>query len=208
MSMSQNNYCQISAAKRGFTLIEVMLVTAIISTVTLGLYQALSNGIRVWQHSQALSVEQDIMIGFDKLSMDLRNAFDFSLFEFEGRSGRIAFSTIVKVPMGSRNAKSASIYADQIGRVEYGFDVRKKMFYRRDANYGQALDGDFGEKRLLSSPVKGVLFRYFDRIDGKLALRKVASDQLPAAVEAAVKYEDSKGETRVLMRFINMPIRF
>lgn len=192
--------------KSGFTLIEVLLVTAIMSVLMLALYQALSNGLRVWEKSREFSIEEDLMIVFDKFSMDLRNSFDFSLFDFKGKSNNIIFSTIVHVPMGLKESEHVIIYTDQIGRVTYGFDLSNKAVYRQQANYGQSVEGDFGKKVFLAKPVNRISFRYFKRSKKGLVVRRLGKDQLPDAIEISIKYENSQGVSRILTRLVNVPL--
>jgi prepilin-type N-terminal cleavage/methylation domain-containing protein len=188
-----------------FTLVEMLLAVSILAAVTVSLYQALSHGLRVWERSRQLSVEEDVMIFFDKLATDLRNSFDFSLFDFEGGSGRIVFSTVISVPMG-KGAEETVFFADQIGRVEYGLDSMSNAIYRRQANYGQAIKGGFGAVKILARPVKSITFQYFKRGQNALSLQKLDRKKLPDAVEVSVEYKDSRGNLQVMTRLINLPI--
>ncbi len=190
------------------TLVEVLLVSAMIGVVSLALYQALSNGLRIWERSRVSCVEEDAMFFLDKLTMDLRNAFTFSLFEFEGEQDRIVFSTIVAVPMAASGSDEAVVYIDQIGRVEYGFDAERKAVFRRQANYGQAVKNEFGPRQVLANPVISVSFKYFMRGELGLSERQLDQEGLPEAVEVLLQYTDIHGQTQEMRRMINLPLFF
>ncbi|HSV43921.1 MAG TPA: hypothetical protein VLJ10_05135, partial [Candidatus Bathyarchaeia archaeon] len=89
--MLKNNSRPFLANKISFTLIELLLVASLLSLISVSLYQALSNGLRVWQYTRRLSVEEDVMIFLDKLSADLRNSFDYSLFFFDEGKNYVSF---------------------------------------------------------------------------------------------------------------------
>ncbi len=189
-----------------FTLVEVLLVVMMIGVITVSLYQALTNGLRVWERTRIFSVEEDVMVFFDKLEMDLHNAFNFSLFEFEGLSDRVVFSTIVSVPMGTEKGAQAVFYGEQIGRVQYAFDAGKKEIRRSQAHYGQAVNGEFGVAQRLVRSVQRVVFHYFD--EGALGLteRKLDQDGLPTAISVSVEFVDRNGQTQQMTRLINLPL--
>jgi len=189
----------------GFTLMEFLLVIVIIGVLSVSLYETLTGGIRIWQRSHVLSAEEDIMIFFDKLSMDLYNAINFSLFEFEGGPKRVAFTTIVSVPFGNAEYGQVYAYIDQIGRVEYGFDEVKKVIYRRQAGYGQAVKGEFGGIEILVRSVNGLEFSYFRQSFGGLSSMKLDKDLLPASLGVEVTYGVSENQLNVLKRLINLP---
>jgi hypothetical protein len=201
--MLKNNFFKNRTA---FTLAEMLLVAAMIGVITLSLYQALTNGIKIWERSRAGAVEEDVMIFFDRLTTDLRNAFNFSLFEFKPESNKIIFSTLVSVPMSRPGSDDVVFYTDQIGRVEYGFDSADQTIYRRQANYGQAVKSEFGEKRILVSRVSRMIWKYFERGPLGLSEKKLDQRRLPAVIEVSVEYVDGQGHPQKMTRMINLPL--
>lgn len=191
----------------GFTLIEMILVTAIVAVLTVSLYQALAMGINIWKRSQMFSAEENIMIFLDKITKDLSNAMDFSLFTFEGTDSTIKFTAIVSVPMGRWGGPEVDVYAPQIGRVEYGQDPEGHFIYRRQANYGQATHNQFGAEQQLTGPVESLSFKYFSRTKKGLVPLKLSDGLLPEAVEVSVQYLNSYGHPQTMTRLINLPLR-
>lgn len=193
--------------RSAFTLAEVLFVSMMIAVVSLSLYRALSIGIKVWERSRSFSVEEDIMIFFDKLSMDLRNALQFSQLGFHGTASEISFPTIIAVPMGSSSG-DVLIYADQIGQVSYGLDARQQGIVRSQANYGQALEGEKGAARVLAAPIERLRFEYLSRGMTGTFERQLDRDVLPDAVKVSVYFKNSQGQRQTMMRHINLPLYF
>ncbi len=204
--MLKNNSRSILANKISFTLIELLLVASLLSLVSVSLYQALSNGLRVWQHTRRFSVEEDVMIFFDKLSEDLRNSFDYSLFFFEEGGDFVSFPCLVRVPVAHRRRFEAAAYISQMGKVEYGFDRMDKTIYRRTAHYGQAVNGEYGAPQIMVRSVEQMSFQYFDREDERIVGRQFHQDVLPAALEVSVVFLDRFEKRHELRRLINIPV--
>ena len=67
-----------SRQKRGFTLIELCLVSLIASVIGLAVYFTFSNGMRIWQRANQKVVEEDLSIFFDRFALDVRSCLKFS----------------------------------------------------------------------------------------------------------------------------------
>ena len=65
-------------SRTGFTLVELVLVTAMLSVVGLAAYSAFSNGIRLWKRVNEEVIQEDINMFFVKISRDLRNLSRYS----------------------------------------------------------------------------------------------------------------------------------
>jgi len=57
---------------RGFTLTEVLLVSAMFAVISLAVFNAFSNGFKLWARGQHVMVEGYTAIFLDKISEDLR----------------------------------------------------------------------------------------------------------------------------------------
>ena len=192
-------------AQFGFTLVETLLVVSMIAMIGLTLYATLSSGVKLWQRGQQFVAEEDISIFFDKIGGELRNSFEYSLIQFKGREKEISFPTLVRAPLYSTK-KDKGFYADQIGRVEYYFDSSKKQLFRRQADYGQALAGDFDRERPLLNNIESVQFNYFylDFVAGRPE-RTTVMDAIQIMVRIDVEFVDEKGQKRILNKIVALP---
>ncbi|MBP9854349.1 MAG: hypothetical protein KBD53_05740 [Candidatus Omnitrophica bacterium] len=191
--------------KFGLTLIEILLAVSLTTLMGLSVYHSLTTGINVWKRSQQLNLEEDVLVFLEKLSADLYNSFLFVQIKFEGNEFRIAFPTMVYTAADKGLQLEDGAYIEQIGKVEYYYDVSENKIFRREANFSQALDERYGEPRLLASSVTNVKFRYFFMTDsGELSSAEIL-DVLPTGVEIEVEFSDKNGK-RSMKKFIEIPV--
>lgn len=164
--------------------------------VSLSLYQAFSTGVRVWQKSQEVALEEDVAIFFDKLGSDIRNAFTYSQFGYIGNEFKFSFPTIVYTPADPLLNMPEGEYVDQLGKVEYFYDVIGDKIYKREAHYAQALNGRYSQKRLLLTQVREFRFKYFYILDNKEIYQQELLDKTPSGVEVELEIVDREGSKK------------
>ena len=190
--------------RRGFTLVEVLLVTAIFASIGLAVFTCLSNGLKLWGRSQRLVVEEDAVIFMDRFSTDLRNAFLFSEIPFEGEELHLNFPTMVYTPADRSGSRAQEGYVDEIGAVRYSFDSSGKNILREQANYSQATHGNFASARIVVGGVKEFRFRYFYPGSSEPSLTASDDKGLPSGVEVEIRFPGDDGD-RILKRYVPIP---
>lgn len=138
--------------KRGFTFVELVIVTAIISVISLAIYTTFNNGVKIWQRMNAEILEQDLGIFFEKFSSDLRNSFEFAGLSFSGKEDNIEFPTLVD---------SLVLGNDSLGQVIYSYDYAGGVVRRRERDFSQIYNN---EKGTITEPLKNVKsleFKYY-----------------------------------------------
>lgn len=193
------------AARKAFTLIEILLVTSLISVISVAIVHTLVNGLKIWQRAGGLDQQEDIAIFFDRLGQELRNSVSFSQMHFDGTKDRIDFGTIVRTPADVKVSHGNNEYVNQIGRVEYYFDGTKKDIYRSQANYSQALNNAFGRKRLLLHRIQSLKFQYVYKSGKDYVLQDKAKNIIPSGVIVDVAFNVGK-EKRTMRRLIHIPV--
>ncbi len=185
-------------------MLETLLVASLVSLVGAALFQAVTNGLKLWQRSRIVVVEEDALIFFDKLARDLENSVRFSLLSFDGKSRRLIIPTRVQIEPEPRSSFRQDQLTTQLGLVEYSWDAASHAVIRRQSSYGEALARSFGPPQTLVTSVDAMRFRYFaDGGDGRASPREAVSYR-PLAVEVHLTLKDERGE-RNLSRFINLP---
>ena len=109
--------------KNGFTLIELVLVTAILAVIGMAVYGTFSNGINIWKKVTEDSVVEDVNLFFEKISVDLRNSFKLTGIRFKGERTRISFPSRIKYS-GKDGIENT------IGQISYSLD--KNQFRAAD----------------------------------------------------------------------------
>lgn len=191
--------------KNAMTFIELLIVASLLSILSIALYNALSNGLKVWSRSNRSMLEDDVVIFLDKINSDLKNSFYYSKISFSGSTNKFSFPTMVRVEADPRGPEKKGEYIKQIGKVEYYFDPYNGGLYRRFANYGKAENNEFFKPRLLVSSIDSLRFKYFYARE----LSELESDKtletFPSAVEVTVEFSDQSG-IRSINKFINIAI--
>ncbi|MFA5088356.1 MAG: hypothetical protein WC552_04915 [Candidatus Omnitrophota bacterium] len=189
-----------------FTLVEALIVTSLLLMITVVLYHAFFNGVKLWERSQRFAGEEDMAVFFDRLGEELRNSCAYNGLVFTGRKTRLNFPTIVKAMIRRRGETRPSEYIPQPGKVEYYFDPAKGALYRRQANYGQAIKNKFSQARLVIDRVDAFKFRYYLLDKSGSFFQTEFADQIPAVIEIDIQYHDENGRKHGLSRMIYIPI--
>ena len=181
----------------------MLLVTSLLAITSLAIYHSLINGLKIWQVSNRYVQEEDIALFLDKMSQDLRNAVNFSLIKFAGKENTLGFATIVNTLADTRSSQPE--YISQIGRVEYEFDSLHAALLRRQANYGQAMEDEFGPSRPVVQSVKEVKFAYYVMESDRIVLKNRSNDLWPVAVLIEIRFAGKGEQDQTISKVINIP---
>lgn len=125
--------------KRAFTLIELLIVVAIFSIVSIAVYATFSSGLRVWRRAQDVNItERKDLLRIEKLSREIRQALNFKDIDFDGSKDKICFAEIVD---------------SEITRITYFFDADKKMLFRSVDKLADILAAKEENETLESKPL-------------------------------------------------------
>lgn len=189
--------------RRGFTFIEIMLVTAIFATLSVAIFTCLSNGIKLWERGRQLMSQEDALIFLDRFSSDLRNTFYYSKLSFSGGEFAAAFPTVVWTPADRVSVRADEGVVDQIGKVSYAYDPEHGTVVRRQANYSQALEDAWGAEEVVVPAVTSLRFHYFYTAKDPTSSVEAGAD-IPAGVEVELVVPGGK-EEKVFKRYIAVP---
>ena len=140
--------------KNGFTLIELILVTAILVVVGVAIYGSFVSGINIWRRVTQPSETEDIGLFFKNISYDLRNSFKVTSIKFRGGKNYVSFPTRIK-DYGKEGVR------DSVGQVAYTFDRRNKELYKSQSSYSEVYHKKSGRKRMLVEGIDSLQFQYF-----------------------------------------------
>ena len=192
--------------KFGMTLIEILIVTSLMSIISLAIFNSLSSGIKIWKRSNRLIIEEDILIFFDKLTKDLNSSVIFSLIDFKGGKLNFEFAAIIWTRADERSGLTQGEYIDQIGKVKYSLDMLNNQIIKETANYSQAVSNKFGVPQVLVRNVDDITFKYYYLSQEKEILSDEVLSIMPSGVEVSVFFFNRKGQKKVLTKFIDIPI--
>ena len=139
----------------GFTLIETVLVAAMLSVVALAIYSTFNSGIKIWQRLTKGASAEELNIFLEKISGDLRNSFKFTEIKFVGRGNSISFASLVLTEMGQKEKDLV------VGEVGYCFDAQAETINKWQANYSQVYQNKSTPPRQVVDNVKSLGFQYY-----------------------------------------------
>ncbi len=191
--------------KKGFTLVEILIVVSLIGIINFALYRSLINGVGVWQRAEATVIEEDIAIFFDSIAQDLRNTVLFSKIRFEGTEFSISIPTIIDTYPDLNSGLEKDQLVRQIGQAQYYYDFIEDGLFYKQSTYGQLQNFQTGKSRVIIESVQRVKFRYFYQTEHDEISSDSAYDAIPTGIEIEVQFSDQKGE-RSIKRFIDIPV--
>ena len=191
--------------RHGFTLAEILLVSVMFAVISLAVFNAFSNGFKLWARGQHVLVEGDMAIFLDKLAGDLRQTVIISGIPFKGNSTEIIFPAMIIGPTDQYGSRSKEGSGAQIGAVRYLFEPYEKKIYRFQAGYGQALKGEWSAPVEVANLIEDITVRYYFTADRGLEVKSQTDEGLPMGLEIDVKFlvDDQPVHMR---RFMIIPV--
>ncbi|MCM8800546.1 MAG: GspJ family type II secretion system protein [Candidatus Omnitrophica bacterium] len=185
--------------KKGFTLIEILIVSGLVVVISLAIYATLSNGLRLWQRLNQAKEEEEVLIFFEKFLLDLRNAFKFKGIDFVGKNDLLEFATLVKSP---------SLKKTTVGKVIYYYDKDEERLVRKRLNFSQLYYEEDLWQESLNYVKKFKLQYYFYDKDKKEYFWLEdwpIKENLPLAIRIAFDFDNGKQILRFI-RTVNVPV--
>jgi len=134
------------------TLVEILIVMALVSMVSLALYASLSSGLHIWQRVNTGVLEEDLNIFLEKFTQDIRSAFNFNGIAFSGGADRVEFATVVFSPRMNKAS---------VGKVTYSYDAANYSVEREQRDYSENYAGSTGTARHSAKNVRFLGFWYY-----------------------------------------------
>jgi len=147
--------------KRGFTLVEVIMVAVIFSIIGIGIMTSFVSGIKIWRRAQDMArTYSDLILTLEKVSRELRQSVDLPAIGYE--------ATIEDV--GDAKAKQFSFPAligGSLMKVTYRFDPQEKKLLRGELSLAAIIAGKqkeaYAEKAMLELEELQINYLYFDK---------------------------------------------
>lgn len=145
---------------KGFTLIELMIVSALIGIVGLTIAATFAGGMRIFNRMEGhSSVRADVFLALETMERDLRNTFEEKGIDFSGTSHKMTFPAMLQTVSGEGQTRRS------VGSVAYFLDDDGKnpWLIREERSYSQAVKKDSyrrGDREFLV-PLEEIDLRYF-----------------------------------------------
>ena len=146
--------------RNGFTLMEMMLVSVLICVVSMAVFQALNNGIKLFKRGLAIESQGQLMIALEKMSREMSSALVLEKIPFKATAQKIVFACMVRLQADPKSSRAHEGMVETIGAVEYRFDPAQGKIFRRVADYGQALKKQWGQEQEIAAGIEESDFEY------------------------------------------------
>lgn len=170
--------------KPGFTLTELLVVSAMVSVISLTMYSLLNNGLKVFKMVNQPIIQEDLDIFLERFSHDIRNAVKFSGMNFAGSRYNLEFPALMN---------SRSLQKFTVGMLTYSYYPNDGKLTRRERDFSQVssdIDSPAGEPL---ANVKSLSFRYYNYDQAKkeyLWLDDWDKAAMPLAVRMELEFKD------------------
>ncbi|MDD5129680.1 MAG: type II secretion system protein GspJ [Candidatus Omnitrophica bacterium] len=183
----------------GFSLVELLVVTAMLGVISLAIYSTFNNGFKVWQKINQPLAQEDLGIFFDKLSQDLSNCFKSASISFTGDQATLGIPTQVF---------SVNLKIRSMGLVTYSYDQQSGTLSRLANDFSQLYSRQENDAAVILRNVKYFKFEYyfFDKQQQKYTWKEEwPGASVPLAVRVILSLDDSS-EADKIIRTINIPV--
>ena len=182
----------------GFTLVELLISSVVISVIALAAYFGLAAGIRIWQRVNQKAEYEDLAFFLDRFGSDLRNCLEFSRLNFSGEKDRVSFAALLNSPRLNKRT---------VGELSYIYEAQKGVLNRQERDYSHLYNQDEGIVRTALTDIKSLEFKFYvyDKAEKKyLWLEEFDRAGLPLAVRMDLELEG--GWEKVVQTF-NIPLK-
>ena len=190
---------------RGFTLVELLVVAAILAVVTAVLGACISAGVRVLASARAFNTGgADASLALDLIEKDLMNTYVFYAVPFVGEPQAARFPTLVP----PRGADGRPGEGDAVGTVSYAFDRTSGTLRRSRWQFPPAAAPTEVREEAIVSDLRSVDWSYAGASSGPEASWKRQWDNptnLPVRVRVELTFGDA--ESVVHARSVVLPVR-
>ena len=171
-----------------FTLVEILVTTAIAAVISLALFTAFSNGIRIWRRVNTRVAAEQFALFCERFRDDTLRAVNFSTIPCAGRETGLEFACLVAVPGQPLRG---------VGRVEYAFE--NGGITRAAGDYPSAFAFQRPEGRTVLEGVRVCAFEYyfFDSVKKEYGwAEEWQQPRLPLAVRLRCEFKDGREAVR------------
>lgn len=191
---NETKLARLILSHRGFTFIEVMIVLALFAVISTSLFSSFIMGMKVWKRAAAFSLSQrKALLGLERLSTELRRAYNYPSIGFFGQKGGIEF---------------ANIWQDKILDISYNYSSQEMSVSRLSRSRQEILGlEEESQPRQVIPNVKefNLGFYGYDNISGNFTFLdswNYTVSGIPTAVKVSLTLEDGKA----LEKIITIPI--
>ena len=137
-------------SKKGFTLVEILVVATIFSFIGLAIATSFLSGIKIWDRARNTDfLKYNNLLTLEMITKELRETIDYPLIGFEVKAGELSFPTLI---------------SDSVVKVTYSFDSEKKTLLRKQLDLKDIISNKEQEnikEKIVFNPLEEFSLSYF-----------------------------------------------
>lgn len=185
-----------NSSRQAFTLIEILIVTVMLSVISLAIFSTFSNGITIWQRIHSRATAEDLIIFCEMFAADLRNSFNFKSIVFKGDEERVEFASLLN---------SRRLNARTVGRLSYVYNPDRKTLSKFQEDFSAVYASEELEPKYTLGDVKSLKFKYYfyDTTAKEYVWSEewVKKSSLPLAVRLEMEFDKASMPERLVRTF-------
>lgn len=169
----------------GFTMVELLIVSALLAVVSLAIFGVFNSGIRIRQRMHKEITNEEVNILLSKFTRDVSNGIKFSAINFSGDNEGVRFATLLYSPQFGKRT---------VGQVSY--ICRSGALVRCEKDFSQLYTGQECSLKPALNNLESCQFKYcfYDEEKGEYFWKEASSEErMPLAVRIELGYRDEGG---------------
>jgi hypothetical protein len=184
---------------KGTSLVELLVVCAMLGIISLSIFATFSNGLKIWQKINKPLAQENVGVFLEKLAGDLSSCLKLNNLSFSGNQFHLEVPTLVD----SLNLKNRGI-----GLAVYNYDQQSASLTRQQKDYSQLYSRQEGNSVILLKGLQLFKFEYYyydKQKDEYLWLEDWSVQGVPLAVRVILNLEGAAENERII-RTITVPV--
>lgn len=183
--------------RAGFSLMEMLVVSAILPVIFFSVFANMSSGLRAWKTFNRPVSEEGTVIFLDRVRSDFSSAFAYTDAPFTGDAERLSFAAPIQA--------SQRLGGDRgIGRIGYRYDSSSKSILREESNVSELFKESPPRARSVLSGVSAFYLEYLSYQPAESSyvwaeLWQPGKRPLPAAVRMTIDRVDGERLVQTFM---------
>ena len=191
--------------RRAFSLVEMLIVSALVATISIAVANAFGNGLKLWQRADLLSHDAGVGIFLDQMAEDCRQVQLMKTLSFKGDSRQVELPTIVTLNADPKSTRANEGLIDSLGKVRYRYDDALHLIYRSRVNYGDAFYKRFSTEDIVIQSIESMSFKYYVITDKGLEEKDSVDGSVPYAMAISLTFKQD-GVVSSIERFFPIPV--
>ena len=176
--------------KRGFTLIEILVVVTLLAMTAFAITTSFIQGIKIYDRFNGMQEEEEKIFFIEHLTRDLKNGTNYSRIVWSASKDYLSFPSIA-----AEAGEGSGITGGLPVGISYQFNPERKEIFRTESNF--PYDPDHTSRRVAATGIHSL----------KFDLLRDSEESMPSRVTVTLEYGDA-AHPKILKKLIMIPVSY